>query len=724
MNGDRLAKSLLAAVFSVMALANCGSSGGGGSNSGTLYPASEFATGAAAAGVAAADVNGDDLIDLMVANQDDASVSVLLGNGDGTFQERIDYPAPDNPFTLTCADMNGDGANDIVVVGYQDRVLAVLLGNGDGTFQSPLTTALDVITYSNPFLGDLNGDDILDVVTANAAAGPGDGAVSVYIGNGDGTFERTSQTFVQKIITGIRSIGLGDLNGDGVLDMAVPNPADEGIGMFIGNGDGTFQPEVPLPIGESIFSGEIADIDNNGDLDIVAAELEETFFIMMGHGDGTFDAPISHPVDYGIGLLRAEYLNADEYPDILMMMSPNESRSGFVQTMIGRGDGTFEDARLYESGGRSFQGLAVADVNGDADNDIVVPLISEDLVTVLFGNGDGTLDARRVFPVGDDIDSLLLGDFDGDGLVDLVLTPYDEPEVQFWRGDGSGEFNPTTSSLLLEEIRLMAAGDLNNDGVHDLVASHRYDYRRAVYLGQGDGTFALIYNIEVEGYENFSLGLINDDEILDMVIVDSNAVILLPGVGDGTFAAPIVTPAESGPGGILIGDFDGDRVPDLVVNAAGDGLSSLAGNGDGTFQEPRELFFPLSGLTRIAAGDFNRDGISDVAFVSRSILFILLSLGGGEFASPVEYPLLEDSGEMVVADLNGDNHQDVVVTHGFHVDKASLLLGNGDGTFQEFTTIRLAMGDPICVGFVNGDRRPDLVAFDDEIQSVVVLLHE
>ena len=192
-----------------------------------------FATGSNPISVVSADVNGDGIADLVVANSASGTVSVLLGNGNGTFQAQQTFAVGNFPFCVAASDVNGDGKPDLVVANYQSNTVSVLLGNGNGTFQAQQTFA----TGNGPnsvALGDVNGDGKPDLVVANSA---GD-TVSVLLGNGNGTFQ-SQQTFATGADT--YSVALGDVNGDGNLDIVAANKFSNTVSVLLGLGDGSFR---------------------------------------------------------------------------------------------------------------------------------------------------------------------------------------------------------------------------------------------------------------------------------------------------------------------------------------------------------------------------------------------------------------------------------------------------------------------------------------------------
>ena len=180
-----------------------------------------------------ADFNGDGKADLLIVNNDSNSVSVLLGNGNGTFQAHLDYSIGNFPVAGAIGDVNGDGKTDVVAVNNGSNSLTVLLGDGDGSLAVRKDTPVGVGPQALA-TGDFKRDGSVDLAVADFGAH----TVSILFGNGDGTFTSGTPGQTGK---GPRGVIVADFNGDGIQDIATANMTDNTVSVLLGNGDGTFQ---------------------------------------------------------------------------------------------------------------------------------------------------------------------------------------------------------------------------------------------------------------------------------------------------------------------------------------------------------------------------------------------------------------------------------------------------------------------------------------------------
>jgi hypothetical protein len=231
------------------------------------------------------DLDGDGSLDLAVANAGNSRVTILLGNGRGDFKNHGTYPAVKTPVALACADFNKDGRPDLAVALRNDKLM-ILLGHGDGTFfQKAVYEYGD--TPTSVVVADVNEDGLPDLAVTQG--GPMSSAVAVFIGNGDGTFH---QPALYK--TGHRplTVSVLDLNGDGHLDMMVVNGEMDDITVFFGKGDGTFIKGTAFGANAGPIAIAVEDFDGDGKADVaVVNNLSNDLSIVLGKGDGTFWQP-------------------------------------------------------------------------------------------------------------------------------------------------------------------------------------------------------------------------------------------------------------------------------------------------------------------------------------------------------------------------------------------------------------------------------------------------
>jgi Bacterial Ig-like domain (group 3)/FG-GAP-like repeat len=345
-----------------------------------------------------ADLNADGKLDIVVANWWDTNnvgvVGVLLGNGDGTFQPVVTYETDGAPdYSVAVADVNGDGKPDLIVTscaasvdtcGSGNGVVSVLLGNGDGTFQPALSYSSGAAQVVHVAVADVNEDGKPDLIVTNyQGESNGDGTVGVLLGNGDGTFR--PPVLYDSGAQNANMVTVADVNGDGALDLLVANRCDSCagggvLGVLLGNGNGTFQPVVTYATGGRNSAWvEVADLNGNGTLDAVVASLnlgtsEGSLSVMLGVGNGTFEPAVTY--DSGgyaaVDAVIAD-VNSDGREDIVVAnCGPvGNCGTGVIGVLLGRGDGTFDPVVTLSSGAYNATAIAVADLNGDGRPDLV-----------------------------------------------------------------------------------------------------------------------------------------------------------------------------------------------------------------------------------------------------------------------------------------------------------------------------------------------------------------
>jgi len=630
-----------------------------------LQPVGSYSVGPNPAAVVAADFNGDGKLDLAVVNSGPNNagantVSILLGNGDGTFQPQMQFAVGSYPISEVVADFNGDGYPDLAVSNLDSGTISILLGNGDGTFQPAVNYP---VPGAGPLAtGDFNGDGNPDLVLGT------DTMIVILLNNGDAIFQTG---FSAKLGPYVYSIAVADFNGDGKLDLAATVYDSNTVDILLGNGDGTFRfpPTFAYAAGTRPDSVAVADINGDGIVDLVVGDRTRPGSVLFGNGDGTFQPRITVPMPQQCVQVTTAAFQHKGAQDVVAM------GDGVVWIAFNNGHGVFQTPQFYDVVGAPST-PAVGDFNGDGKLDLAIAGDVDGEVSILLGNGKGGFRPAVDYPAGNQPNSVAVGDFNGDGKQDLAITDHYAGSVLILLGNGDGSFQPPVSYSVGVYPLELAVADFNHDGKLDIAVANSA----------------------------------------------SNTVSVLLGKGDGTFFPSVSYAAGTSPQGITVGDFNHDGNLDLAVADFGTGTSAgvsiLLGNGEGTFTSGATYVVGLY-ASDIVTADFNGDGNLDLAVESGAALSILMGNGDGTFQPPVDY--VGGAGYTVaLGDFNGDGKLDLATGAAYF---SSVLLGNGDGTFQPSVSFAAA-GGAIAAGDFNRDGRPDLaVSTNEPFSSMTVLLN-
>jgi Bacterial Ig-like domain (group 3)/FG-GAP-like repeat len=623
---------------------------------------------------------------------------------------------------MTTADLNGDGNGDLIVVNGTNipgtAQVFVLLGNADGTFQSAVSYTVPGATSLAAVVDDFNGDNKLDIVATSD-----NGAVSLLTGKGDGTFN-SPQSFTPAApaypgstatpTTSIKSLISADTRGTGKRDIVGSNGLvllNDGTGNFTATTSAAFPPLIAATNGGPYLAS--GDINKDGKADVVVS-TGSNVLTYIGKGDGTFTAGLSYANVNADGFVTVTDLDGDGNLDIYIgdanggLFRADSADTNLAYALMGNGDGSFSGAPTILGG---YSGNNLGDVNGDSQQDLIVP--SNGGYTVQLGTPQGSFKP----------------------LATTITSPPTTVVAGF-----NGPVTLNTANAIGSSY---AVGDLNGDGKADLVyivanlatiptTGFPTTFPAPVYfvsLSNGDGTFKAPVGYEfpqiapATGYDisltvdNLHIGDFNHDGKADLIfnfnevggptVTYLQGLVVLPGNGDGTYGSPIFTytynsSTAPGNGGIpsvaSVIDLNGDGNADVlafngsfaVVNGIGVTTTSLQvylARGDGTFNAPTTAVTSTK-LASLVVADFNKDGKLDIACLGETAatqgqLYIALGNGNGAFATPTITNLnggdvVPESG-LAAADFDADGNIDLAYLN--PESFSGIFYGKGDGTF-------------------------------------------
>jgi hypothetical protein len=562
-----------------------------------------FPTGFGPRSIIVGDFNNDGNRDVATANRSASNVAVLLGNGAGSFGLPSFTNVGISPTDLDSGDFNLDGKLDLVVANAGTGApatgsISILLNNGSGGF-SPSTsipvasieiiagdfnndTKPDFIVPGRTYLGvgngsftvgpqaaggsafvkiDVNNDGNLDLVGSLGSPFVTSNFFVVALGTGSGGFSATEQ-----FLAGgdLRSVAVGDVTGDGKLDVVSTASAVHSVVVSAGDGAGKFAAPTQIDFGGQV----VADLNNDGALDLATATSQGVSW-RFGNGNLQFLTGGSHEMFESPSFVVGSDFTNDGFVDLVAVSS------GSISSLVNNGAGAFPSHTTYSVGGLSF-GAIVQDFNSDGNPDIAANLNNIPVIRILTGDGHGSFVVTGSVTLGAIANAMRKGDFNRDGKVDLIVGRADG-QISILPGNGTGGFgvevpalttSPGTATSL--EIR-----DLNRDGNPDLIFAFVDTFTSQVRLGNGANGFGAPIDF-FAGYFPFSAKVV---------------------------------------------DINGDHKDDLIVNNQGYGFSALLGDGTGHFGQA----VMYVGGTVSNSGDFNTDGSVDLLGAAGAFRFVVLN---------------------------------------------------------------------------------------------------
>lgn len=665
-----------------------------------------FAGASRAAGIALVDLNGDGKLDVALSDGDGLSIgnsmSIYLGNGDGTFGPRQVVSLGSGriaPVGIATTDVDADGDVDLAVACDAVGAVKLLRNNGNGTFAAPVSFAVGLYP-EDIAAGDLNGDGRPDLVVAHQEY-----RVSVLMNNGSGGFNPATGYDNLNLGTNwagplFPSVALSDVDRDGKLDVLYGSTRtwDGDTGQIIqlrNSGGGTLARSANIPLvwytaGPTDIVA--ADMNADGAPDILAASYSgranDGFCVIMNNGTGNFGPATLYPAAQSTIALAAVDVNGDAKLDVLTA----DDYSDALTVHYNPGNGVFR-VIPQDFAGSAQSSQDAGDIDGDGDLDMFTsgPLASADEGAVMRNNGSGRFTSRTVINNGfDGVATGVLRDLNGDGKPDLLFNNANTaPRSDFFTAlnDGHGNFGPITRWLVGSAgWGAIDAFDIDNDGDLDVIDCEALgapgipNGRFFIAINNGNGTFQTPYAYDQlpRRPDAVVAGDFNHDGKLDLAFANQGAygfddgLFIVPGNGNGTFQAPLIYTAGRGPARIATTDFNGDGHLDIATlnsgynNEGDETLSVFLGVGNGGFNLASTQYAPYSpdllGATGLAAGDVDGDGDIDILTTGASNdVAMFLNDGAGSFNFPYRMGTIAGAHALIYRDFTGDSVADLAV---------------------------------------------------------------
>jgi hypothetical protein len=659
-----------------------------------------------------------------------------------SFGAATTFPAGVDPDMVVVGDFNGDGKQDLAVSNNNSHYVSLMLGDGGGHFSSTPVLFGDNDYPSAPAVGDFNGDGKHDL--AVPLRGPNATNLVILLGDGTGHF---SSPINLEVGGNPEMVAVGDFNRDGKQDLAVTNSATGGsVWVLLGDGWGNFSAGTAFLSGFSCHSVVVGDFNGDDKQDLAVANSGH-ISILLGDGAGSFGTPINFGT-FTQSLAVGDF-NGDGKQDIAVANS-----AGNASIFLGNGMGNFSLSSSSAAGGRPWS-VDVGDFNGDGRQDLAVANLDSNDLSLFLGDGAGNLSAALTFPAGGSPWWVAVGDFNGDGRQDLAVANFEiDGTVSILMRQSCPSPTPTASATATASPTPTATAT----GTPLPPALGNYP-NASIPLSTDttvmpDAAPANTTSINVSASIDFYGRLEGDPSTGVVRVTDAHpagtfavTVKALSGSGSSatrTFNLTITTPATCNPlasssfvatnfdagnhpASIAIGDFNRDGLQDLAIANRGvsdwGNVSILSGNGTGNFSAPSYFGAGVSPYS-VAVGDFNGDGKQDLAvanFNSNNIS-ILLGDGAGSFAAATNFGTGASPYSVAVGDFNGDGRQDLAVAN-INSANISTLLGDGNGNFS--TAINFAAGSQpisIAVGDFNGDGKQDLAVANFNSANLSIFL--
>ncbi len=682
--------------------------------------------------MASGDFNGDGFGDQAVTNPADNTISILLGDANGTLGAPTSIAILGMPVNIAAGDLNGDQILDLVTVNASSNNTNVCLGSGTGTFMCLLGPATGNLP-SGLALAYLDDNTFLDLVVTNSS----DNTVSVFFGNNDGTF---SLNALYASGSGPAAVSVGDLDGQNGADLVVVNPLSDNISVYLNSGLGTFAPQVVYGGLFNPSGAALGDLDNDGDLDVaVANEDDDSVTIFYNNGLGILALLDTHAIhimlaNYNVcdnpSAIEARDLDQDNDIDLAISCF-----TGAITVLTNDGDSF---SRQDYTTASDAQDISISDVNADGYPDLLVTT-DEGQIVVFLGSVNGTFSA-----VTSDFNCLsargvALGDVDQDGDLDIAIACPGEGNTKVHLNNGDGTFGTSAPYLAVGSAVSVALSDVNGDTFADLIILEKTSSNIRVFFNDQDGTFSFNadYSATLSTPQSMIVTDIGGDGDNDIIVTNlgTNSITLFFNNGLGIFSTVV---NDVGvllePRDVVAANLDNIGGMDAVIAWTGSDLFEVRRSGTENVVYSTKTTYPLAVGSKprgVAVGDLNKDGFIDIAVAESGTDKVTVAFNnpmslGNFIISPTQYDVGPNPISIVLTDANLDGNLDIITAN---EDDGTITLVSLDSSLNVISTVNYIVGNTpfdLVAGRLDDDLDPDLVTSisGEDGMSIVLNINE
>ncbi len=701
--------------------------------------------------LAVGDVNGDGALDLIVGNgtynlNPDNSVTLLpqqnvlylnKNDGSGTFSPPIFFEQADITNRVILGDLNGDGALDLVVGNVGQDFIYLNNGQSANPFGNPLPFGGEDKTHELA-LADFNGDGALDLAAANFGE-----PSKVYINKNDGSGTFLVAPIILEGNDHATSVVAGDLNRDGFPDIVIGNGQFERSKIYLNRGDGSgtfFAPillDDPALLHSNAVSAALGDLNGDGALDLVLGNAEinssgvitgaakNAILLNRDDGSGTFFPPILFGEPDTTGWITLGDLDGNGFLDLVVA---NNLKEGSDKIYFNIGIVAVIEQPFLLVGQDHTSSIELGDLNGDGTPDLIIGNTGEQNL-IRLNRGRIIFDNPRNFPVSDFTRSIALGDLNGDNFLDVIVGNNGQSNIVYLNGDLSGFLLSNDP----DGTNSIATGDLNGDKALDIVVGNGAfrdnsgavisNRPNQIYLNKNDGSGTFLPPIffnESNNTSSLALGDLNRDGALDLIVGNyatfdqnglpisdqQNLIYINKNDGSGTFASPVPLGPADRTTSVAVGDIDGDGTLDIVVGNSGEQNRIYINQSGGS-----NLAFHLTTLdiqdstNAVALGDLNGDGALDLVvgnFGQQNLIYLNKNDGSGSFKPPIPFGNTISTYSITLSDVDGNGWLDLVAGNLGSIELYKNR-ADGSGTFFEAITLGALESSVINTSLALGD---------------------